>query len=98
MHVVSQTIEGSIVRIGEDGNLISDISADRLAGVPTDERTLVTCDEHQTMGIFTLDHDQPPMTLIAVLGESGHLELRVVGDSARIMLGVGVGERVVVQW
>ena len=32
------------------------------------------------------------------IGESGKLELAIVGDSAKIMLGVRVGETVVVKW
>ena len=58
----------------------------------------VSCDEHETTGIFGLDHGQPEMTLLAVIGESGNLELAIVGESARIMLGIDVGEKVVVSW
>jgi hypothetical protein len=32
------------------------------------------------------------------VGQSGKLEREVVGDSAKIMLGVRVGEKVVVQY
>jgi S-adenosylmethionine hydrolase len=38
------------------------------------------------------------MTLLALVGGSGKLELEIVGDSAKIMLGVRVGEKVVVKW
>ena len=95
---MSGRLEGTIVAIDDSGNLVSDIPIARLADVPTDERTTVSCDEHQTIGLYSLDHNEPPMTFIAVLGGSGHLELTVVGDSARMMLGVREGEKIVVQW
>ena len=50
------------------------------------------------LGIFASGHDQPSMTLIAVVGSSGNLELEIVGESAKIMLGIAVGEPVVVKW
>ena len=34
----------------------------------------------------------------ALLGDRGMLELEIVGDSAQLMLGISVGEKVVVQW
>ncbi len=95
---MSGRIEGTIVAIDDAGNLVSDIPVARLEDVPTDERTMVSCDEHQTIGLYSLDHEQPPMTLIAVLGHSGCLELTLVGDSARMMLGVREGETIVVKW
>jgi S-adenosylmethionine hydrolase len=97
-HVVTKVIEGTIVAIDDAGNLVSDIPASRLDGVPADESTTVTCDEHETCGWFSVDHDQPDMTLIALVGRSGFLELSLVGDSAHLMLGVPVGEKIVVRW
>ena len=91
-------IEGAVVAISEAGNLVTDISADQLADVPRNESVTVSCDEHETIGIFAADHQEPPMTLLAVVGASGQLELEIVGDSAQLMLGVRVGEKVVVKW
>jgi len=95
---VAQQIEGTVVSFDTDGNLVTDISVDRLEGVPRDERVSVTCDEHETAGIFGPGHDQPEMTLLAILGQHGALQISIVGDSAKIMLGIDVGERVVVRW
>ena len=92
------TIEGSVVSIAENGNLVSDISADRLKGIPSDASITVLCDEHETTGIFEQDHDQPESTFIAVVGQSGSLELEIVGLEANLMLGIQVGEKVVVRW
>lgn len=90
-------IEGKVVAYSESGNLISDIASDRLAAVPRDAAT-TTCDEHETIGLFPADHPEQPMTLLAILGSSGCLELTIVGDSARAMLGVPLGEKIVVKW
>lgn len=98
VRVGGRKIQGVVQSIDSFGNLITDISADKLADVPRGEETGVTCDEHETRGIFTTYADQPEMTLIALVGSSGKLELAIVGDSAAIMLGVRVGTPVTVQW
>jgi S-adenosylmethionine hydrolase len=94
---VAGQIEGKVVAYSESGNLVTDIPHDRLASVPRDSAT-TTCDEHETIGIFPADHPEQPFTLLAILGKSGCLELTIVGDSAKTMLGVRIGERVVVKW
>ena len=91
-------IQGTIAAVSESGNLISDISSEKLDGVPTGDSVVVRCDDHETTGIFNAEHVQPVATLIAVLGGSGHLELEIVGDSAKMMLGVVVGEKIEVEW
>jgi S-adenosylmethionine hydrolase len=96
--VSEQRIAGRIESIDSFGNLITDITEAALAEVPRAESTTITCDEHQTQGIFRTYGDQPEMTLIALVGSSGHLELAIVGDSAAIMLGVKVGTPVTITW
>lgn len=96
--VAEGKLEGRIESIDSFGNLISNIPAEKLAGVPHGEEVTVECDEHQTQGIFRTYSDQPEMTLIALVGSSGKLELAIVGDSAAIMLGVRVGTPLVVRW
>ncbi|MEO8495677.1 MAG: SAM hydroxide adenosyltransferase [Planctomycetota bacterium] len=91
-------MEGRVVSITESGNLVTDITADQLADVPRGDQVTVRCDEHETLGIFDVDHEQPPFTLIALVGASGCLELEIVTDSAKIMLDVSVGEKVEVHW
>lgn len=91
------SIQGRVASISESGNLVTDITRDQLSDAPTDERTAVKCGEHITQGVYSSDHHQPPMTFLAVAGETC-LELEIVGDSAKIMLGVSVGEEVVVEW
>ncbi|HZN35174.1 MAG TPA: SAM hydroxide adenosyltransferase [Pirellulaceae bacterium] len=91
-------LQGKIVAYSESGNLVSDIAGDQLAGVPRGEEVTVTCDEHQTVGIYPADHPEEPFTLLAILGPSGCLELTIVGESAKAMLGVRLGEAIVVKW
>ncbi len=91
-------IEGAVASISDSGNLVTDITAAQLRDVPRNDSVSVRCDEHETVGIFALDHKEPAMTLLALVGQSGNLELEIVGDSAKIMLGVRVGEQVVVKW
>ncbi|MCE9604009.1 MAG: SAM-dependent chlorinase/fluorinase [Planctomycetia bacterium] len=92
-------IKGTVRSIDSFGNLITDVAADKLTDVPTEpDRVRIRCDEHETQGLFKTYADQPPMTLVAVIGSSGYLELAIVGDSAAIMLGVRAGAPISVEW
>ena len=75
-------IEGKIASSGPTGNLVTDIVNDRLKGVPASDSAKVICDEHETVGIWRTYSDQPPMTLMALVGSNGKLELAIVDDSA----------------
>ena len=98
VRILSNKIEGQVRSIDSFGNLVTDITSEMLADVPTDERAQIHCDEHQTQGIFRTYSDQPDMTFLALIGSSGFLELAIVGDSAAGMLGVRVGTPVTIQW
>jgi S-adenosyl-L-methionine hydrolase (adenosine-forming) len=91
-------IQGTISAIDSFGNLITDITAEMLADTPTDERVRIECDEHETLGIFKAYADQPEMTLLALIGSNGCLELAIVGESAAMMLGIRRGTPVTVTW
>lgn len=95
---VANRIEGQVVAVDSFGNLVTNITREMLDGVPTDETVAVRCDEHETRSIFNTYADQPAMTLIALVGSTGQLELAIVDDSAANMLGVGVGAPVEVCW
>jgi len=98
VRVAGNKIEGTVQSIDSFGNLITDITADSLAKAPRGEEVTITCDEHQTQGIFQTYADQPEMTFLALIGSSGKLELSIVGESAAAMLGIRVGTPVVVAW
>ena len=58
---------------------------------PRDDSVTISFDGHQTAGIYSIDHGQPEMTLIALIGDDDCLEIRLVGESANAFLSVGVG-------
>jgi S-adenosylmethionine hydrolase len=97
-HAVPGKIEGCISSIDSFGNLITNITSEQPADAPSGDQVRIACGEHETFGIFRTYGDQPEMTLIALVGSSGKLELAIVGDSAAIMLGEKVGAPVVVTW
>lgn len=96
--LVASRIEGKVVAISPRGNLITDITAEQLERAPRDERVRIVCDEHETLGIFQVGHQEPESTFLALLGDQNALELEIVGLSASEMLGIRVGEKVVVEW
>jgi len=91
-------IAGEVLDVDSFGNLITNITAEMLAGVPTQSQIRVTCDRHEVQGIASTYADQPPSELIALVGSSGRLELAVVGGSAAAALRVVVGAPVTVVW
>lgn len=96
---MSGRIQGKVIEITPEGDLVTDLNAAQLAGVARTSDTKVLVDEeHETFGIFSPEHDQPPMTLVAIMATDGPLRLHLVSDSASMMLGVRVGAPVEVSW
>ncbi len=93
---MAKKIEGSVEKIGDSGNLITDISNDQVADMPSDDSVTIKFGGHETAGIHSGDHGQPMGTLVASRGSSGHLEIEIVGISVAEMLGIKVGEAVIV--
>ena len=85
-------IEGKVVAYGESGNLVTDIANERLRAAPGDQTVTITCDEHETVGIYAADHPEEPCTLMAVLGPSGCLEITIVGDQDAFARGLALAE------
>jgi S-adenosylmethionine hydrolase len=96
--LASSRIEGNVVAITAAGNLVTNITSEQLEGAPRDERVRIRCDEHETNGIFPVNHGEPESTFLALLNGDGALELAIVGLSAKDMLGIRVGERVIIEW
>jgi hypothetical protein len=95
---LASKIQGKVVSISDRGAAITDISVDRLVGVPRDEQVSIRCEGHITACLFPADHTEPHMTFLAVLGNSGFLELALVGDSVASFLGICPGSVVTVNW
>jgi S-adenosyl-L-methionine hydrolase (adenosine-forming) len=98
VQVSDSRIEGRVLEIDSFGNLITNITADVLAGRPTDTRVCVVCGIYETWGIYRTYGDQPQGTLVAVVGSHGRVELAIVGDNCAARLGVSTGTPVVVAW
>ena len=95
---MSRKIQGTVVSVNEAGDLITDIAVERLADAPTDDQVTITCDGHSTSCLFSQNHSQPKLTFVAVLGDSGRLELSLVGENASAFLGIRPGANVTVKW
>lgn len=95
---MSAKLSGKVVEVDASGDLITDIPAAVLAGAPHDASLRIVVDEHETYGVYPPDHEQPAMTLVAILGEDAPLKITLVGDSASAMLGVRVGASVEIAW
>lgn len=91
-------IQGKVVSINDSGAAVTDIAVRQLEGVPLDEQVSIRCEGHITTCIFAADHGQPEMTLLAMQGSSGFLEIALVGDSVATFLGIAPGSDVVVSW
>jgi S-adenosylmethionine hydrolase len=95
---VPNRIDGEVIEVDSFGNLVTNITQAMLEGVPRGDTVIITCDEHETQGIFATFSDQPPMTFMAHVGSTGRLELAIVDENASAMLGVRVGAPVRVSW
>jgi S-adenosylmethionine hydrolase len=95
---VSNRIEGEVIEVDSFGNLITNITRAMLESVPNRDAVLVSCEEHETQGVFATFSDQPTMTFMAHVGSTGRLELAIVDENASAMLGVKVGAPVRVTW
>ena len=91
-------VDGAVIDVDSFGNLITNITADMIAGRPTDRRACVVCNIFETWGIYQAYDQQASGTLVAVIGSGGRLELAIVRDNAARRLGVGVGTPVTLAW
>lgn len=96
---MSRRIQGKVVEVSTDGDLITDIAQGAWKDIPRSPETRVLVDEeHETIGLFGSDHQQPAMTLIAIADGQEPLKLHLVEDSAAMMLGVRPGAPVEIRW
>ncbi len=95
---MSNRISGVVSSITESGTIVSDIPVEQLSEAPRDDSLRVEFGGHQTVGLYDSNHQEPEMTMVASLGESGYLEVEIVGLNLCEMLGIKVGEPVFVAW
>jgi S-adenosylmethionine hydrolase len=93
-----QNIVGSVIHIDAFGNVISNITAEHLVAAKGEKDLTVRCRRHDVRGLVTTYGDQPPGTLVALLGSAGRLEMAVVGGNAKAILGAELGDEITVNW
>lgn len=93
-----ERIEGRVVEVDHYGNLITNIGADMLGDAPRDERLRVALGEHETYGLWRTYGENPPQTLVALVGSGGFVEVALVNGNAAELLGAGVGDAVCLDW
>ncbi len=91
-------VDGTVESIGAHGQLITSIENGALVDAGQDESVSVKFADHLTVGVYPEDHGQPDATLVASLGQSGFLEIEIVGISISEMLGIKAGVPVSVTW
>lgn len=91
-------VAGLVVEADQFGNLISNIAGELVESAPTDQRFRVVCGEHETFGLQCTYADQPPQTLVALIGSGGMLELAIVNGNAAQMLGAKAGDALTIDW
>jgi len=85
---------GEVLYADRFGNLITNIRADQLPGLPED--LIVEIGDRQLHGLVR-SYGQGRSGLVALLGSTGLLEVAVRDGSAKAALGVGYGARVKVR-
>lgn len=89
---------GEIAEVDHYGNLITNVRPIMLGDAPLDDRLRITLGEHETFGLWQTYAQQPPQTLLALVGSTGFVELAIVNGSAAEMLRVGAGDTVRLSW
>lgn len=84
-------VTGTVQSIGAKGQLVTDITNDAISEAGQDDSVTVKFAEHETIGVYPQDHGQPDATLVASRGDSGNLEIEIVGISISEMLCIKTG-------
>ena len=95
---MANKVEGTVASVTSEGGLITDISIESLAAAPRDENVKIVFGGHETFGLYPSDHDLPDANMVAMIGDSGFVEIEIVGVSLSAMLGIRAGESVSVTW
>ncbi len=90
-------IEGEVLFVDSFGNLISNVRAETLAGLPDRAGVTVTCGGAIVHGIGRTYGEASQGQLVALVGSAGRLEIALVGGNAAKRLGVGAAAAVTVR-
>ena len=91
-------IDGAVIEIDSFGNLITNITAEMLAGRPTDRRACIVCNIYETWGIYHAYAEQAQRDIGGPdrLGRSAGVGHR--RRQRRRRLGISVGTPVTLAW
>jgi S-adenosylmethionine hydrolase len=95
---LANRLEGRVAEIGETGSLVTDISVAQIANIPHDDSVTIRFGGHETLGIFPVNHGQPDATMVASFGQTGFLEIEIVGINLSEMLGIGIDVPIEITW
>ena len=94
------SVSGQIIFADAFGNLVSNITADILAGMNVSGResaVVVSIAGRDIVGLSRTFHDPPGRGLKALLGSHGRLEVALVDSNASAALGAGSGTEIVLR-
>ena len=95
---MANEILGQVAKIGEAGNLITDIPIEKVKDIPHGESLSIRFGDHETLGLYPAEHGLPDTNMVASLGKSGFVEIEIVGINLAEMLGIKVNEPVTLRW
>jgi S-adenosylmethionine hydrolase len=95
---LANVVSGQVTEIEKTGRLITDIDVIEVEAAPRDENISIKFGGHETVGLFDHNHGQPDSTMVATLGDSGFVEIEIVGMDLAGMLGIPLGTKVQVEW
>lgn len=95
--LIKNCVEGCVKSINSAGDLVTDIAVQNVSKAPNLLEVKIKVGDHETIGIYPDDHDEPDGTLIAV-DKSGLIEIGITGMSISEMLGLAVDEKVTIKW
>ncbi len=98
VHLGENEIRGMIISFDSFGNLITDITSSMLEFALQSGSIRVQCGTHRVDDLVGTYGEGMPLSLVALIGSSGMLELAVVNGNAAQRLGVEVGEEIRVTW
>lgn len=96
--MIRNCLEGCVESISSAGDLITDISVQGAQEAPNLHEVKIQVGPHETIGIYTPDHNEPDGTLIAIQNAEGLIEVGITGMNISEMLGIQVGEKVTLSW
>lgn len=96
---MSNTVSGKVVEIDDDGNLVTDLTAEQLAEArELADKVRLDCGGYETFGIYSVSDEFPPSTFAAQIRDDNRLQFTLTGARASDLPELGEGAEVTVSW